>query len=93
MVATEVRALAERSADAAREIKTLIDAARRQIGSGVKLVDETGKALARIVEQVAQINQLVGDIAASSREQAKGLAEVMEQRPAVRARPRQALAA
>ncbi|GAB0118632.1 methyl-accepting chemotaxis protein [Acidisoma sp. 7E03] len=76
VVATEVRALAQRSADAAREIKTLIATAGQQVETGVKLVDETGHALARIVEQVAQLNDFVADIAASAREQATGLSEV-----------------
>ncbi|OYV25407.1 MAG: hypothetical protein B7X08_05730 [Acidocella sp. 20-63-7] len=76
VVATEVRALAQRSADAAKEIKTLISASGQQVGTGVKLVGETGKALARIGEQVARLNTLVTDIAASAQEQATGLAEV-----------------
>jgi methyl-accepting chemotaxis protein len=76
VVATEVRALAQRSADAAKEIKTLISTSGQQVETGVKLVGETGKALARIVEQVAQLNSLVTVIAASAREQATGLDEV-----------------
>ena len=76
VVATEVRALAQRSADAAKEIKTLISASSQQVDAGVKLVGETGKALGRIVEQVAKLNGLVGDIAASAQEQATGLDEV-----------------
>ncbi len=76
VVATEVRALAQRSADAAKEIKTLISASGQQVDSGVRLVGETGKALARIVEQVERLNVLVGDIAASAQEQATGLAQV-----------------
>ncbi len=76
VVATEVRALAQRSADAAKEIKTLISASGQQVDSGVRLVGETGKALARIVEQVERLNVLVGDIAAAAQEQATGLAQV-----------------
>ncbi len=76
VVATEVRALAQRSADAAKEIKALISASGQQVETGVKLVGETGKALARIVEQVAQLSNLVTDIAASAQEQATGLHEV-----------------
>jgi methyl-accepting chemotaxis protein len=76
VVATEVRALAQRSADAAKEIKTLISASSQQVETGVKLVGETGKALGRIVEQVAKLNALVTDIAASAQEQSTGLAEV-----------------
>lgn len=76
VVATEVRALAQRSADAAKEIKTLIATSSEQVHSGVRLVGETGKALGRIVEQVMTISTLVGDIAASAQEQATGLSEV-----------------
>ncbi|GAA0766867.1 HAMP domain-containing methyl-accepting chemotaxis protein [Actinomadura yumaensis] len=76
VVASEVRALAERSADAAKEIKGLITQSTVQVGSGVKLVTETGAALDRIVAHVAQIESLVTDISASAAEQATGLAEV-----------------
>jgi methyl-accepting chemotaxis protein len=76
VVATEVRALAQRSADAAKEIKALISTSSRQVESGVKLVGETGNSLTRIVEQVGQLNILVTEIAASAREQATGLGEV-----------------
>jgi methyl-accepting chemotaxis protein len=76
VVATEVRALAQRSADAAKEIKNLISTSGTQVESGVKLVNETGKALERIAAQVGQLNTLVGEIAASAKEQASGLAEV-----------------
>jgi methyl-accepting chemotaxis protein len=76
VVATEVRALAQRSAEAAKEIKMLISASGTQVETGVKLVGATGKALSRIVEQVSRLNGLVVDIAASAQEQATGLAEV-----------------
>jgi methyl-accepting chemotaxis protein len=76
VVASEVRALAQRSADAAKEIKALISASSQQVASGVDLVGETGKALERIVKQVAQINGVVTEIAASAQEQATGLNQV-----------------
>jgi methyl-accepting chemotaxis protein len=76
VVATEVRALAQRSAEAAKEIKGLISTSNTQVGNGVKSVAETSAALARIVEQVTNINRLVGDIAASAEAQATGLNEV-----------------
>jgi len=76
VVATEVRALAQRSADAAKEIKTLISASGEQVASGVTLVGETGKALGRTLEQVEQLNRLISEIAASAQEQATGLHEV-----------------
>jgi len=76
VVASEVRALAQRSAEAAKEIKTLISASTGQVGQGVKLVGETGEALNRIVDRVAEIDGLVSEIAASAQEQAVGLAQV-----------------
>jgi methyl-accepting chemotaxis protein len=76
VVATEVRALAQRSAAAAKEIKSLISTSGQQVETGVKLVGETGRALARIAEQVQRLNGLVSDIAASAQEQASGLQQV-----------------
>ena len=76
VVATEVRALAQRSADAAKEIKTLISASGAQVALGVKLVAETGQALERIAAQVNTLNTLIADIAGSAQEQATGLNEV-----------------
>ena len=76
VVAQEVRALAQRSADAAKEIKGLIRTSTEQVDRGVKLVGETGETLEQILAQAAEINDLVGEIAASSKEQAVGLAEV-----------------
>ena len=76
VVAQEVRALAQRSADAAKEIKVLISTSTAQVGTGVSLVGQTGEALRRIVEQVASIDTLVNEIAASANEQSTGLHEV-----------------
>ena len=76
VVAQEVRALAQRSADAAKEIKTLIGKSTSEVADGVGLVEQTGAALERIIEQVGAVSRLVGDIAASSREQATSLREV-----------------
>ena len=76
VVATEVRGLAQRSAEAAKEIKTLIAASGAQVESGVKLVNETGKALDQIVEEVNRLNALVTDIAASAQEQATALSQM-----------------
>ena len=76
VVASEVRALAQRSADAAREIKDLIAASSASVGEGARLVSQTGGALTALISQVAEINQLASDIAASAKEQAEGLAEV-----------------
>ena len=76
VVATEVRALAQRSADAAREIKSLIGASVQQVADGVKLVGETGHTLDRIGKRVGEINAIVIDIATSAHEQANSLDEV-----------------
>jgi methyl-accepting chemotaxis protein len=76
VVASEVRALAQRSAEAAKQIKQLISTSSRQVEAGVKLVDATGTALVKIVDQVAEISTLVGDISASASEQALALAQI-----------------
>ena len=76
VVASEVRALAQRSADAAKEIKSLISASSQEVETGVKLVGDTGQALAGIVGKVLEIAELVDEIAASAQEQAGGLHEV-----------------
>jgi methyl-accepting chemotaxis protein len=76
VVATEVRALAQRSADAAKEIKTLISGSAQQVANGVGLVGDAGQALERIVAQVTEINGVIAEIAASAQEQASGLGEV-----------------
>ena len=75
-MASEVRALAQRSAVAAKEIKGLISASATQVGLGVALVAETGRSLERIMTQVAEINDVVTAIAAGAKEQAIGLEEV-----------------
>ena len=76
VVAQEVRALAQRSADAAKEIKTLIANSSSQVDRGVKLVGDTGQALTAIVSKVTEIDVLISEIAQSSQEQATGLAQV-----------------
>lgn len=76
VVASEVRALAQRSSDAAKEIKTLISASSQQVGAGVKLVDQAGGALQKIVAQVTEISALVSEISASANEQSSALGEV-----------------
>jgi methyl-accepting chemotaxis protein len=76
VVAQEVRALAQRSAEAAKEIKALISTSSTQVGSGVELVGETGRALTQIVAQIGEITGIVAEIAASAQEQATALNEV-----------------
>ncbi len=76
VVASEVRALAQRSSDAAREIDALITTSSEHVRQGVGLVGETGEALEGILAAVIDIANRVSEIAASSREQASGLAEI-----------------
>jgi len=76
VVATEVRALAQRSAEAAKEIKTLIQTSGAQVENGVKLVGQTGEMLGHIVTEVARLNQVIVGIASSAQEQATGMSEV-----------------
>ncbi|MEX6507974.1 methyl-accepting chemotaxis protein [Jiella sp. M17.18] len=76
VVAQEVRGLAQRSAEAAKEIKELISASADQVETGVELVGRTGEALKAIAEQVSQINAIVSEISSSAREQATNLGEV-----------------
>jgi methyl-accepting chemotaxis protein len=76
VVATEVRALAQRSADAAKEIKALISASGQQVATGVRLVGETGRTLSRTAEQVGRLQALLGQIATAAEREANALAEV-----------------
>jgi len=76
VVAQEVRALAQRSAEAAKEIKALVANSSTDVAKGVKLVDEAGTTLTAISVKVAEMDALVKEIAASSAEQAIGLSEV-----------------
>ncbi len=76
VVASEVRALAQRSAEAAKEIKGLISASTDEVGEGVTLVVEAGKALARIVEAVGEIDGIVSGIAIGASEQSTSLQQV-----------------
>jgi methyl-accepting chemotaxis protein len=76
VVAQEVRELAQRSAQAAKEIKSLINTSNDHVKSGVSLVGETGKALEEIVVQVQQVDGNVNAIVEASREQATGLKEI-----------------
>lgn len=76
VVAQEVRELAQRSAQAAKEIKDLIRTSADEVDNGVKLVTATGEALKVIEEHVVSINTQLDAIATSAREQSVGLAEV-----------------
>ncbi|HZG27493.1 MAG TPA: methyl-accepting chemotaxis protein [Ensifer sp.] len=76
VVAQEVRELAQRSARAAKEIKSLISNSGAQVRNGVALVVRTGEALQEIVKQVESVNRNVTAIVHSSREQSAGLKEI-----------------
>jgi methyl-accepting chemotaxis protein/NO-binding membrane sensor protein with MHYT domain len=76
VVAAEVRALAQRSAGAAKEIKALIQTSTDQVGTGVALVGQMGEALTRILSHIGDINTRVGQFAADAAEQATGLVQV-----------------
>ncbi len=76
VVASEVRTLAQRSAQAAKEIKDLIGASKDDVTHGVNLVNQAGKALQVIAQQVVQIDGIVTQIAHSAEEEAAGVQQV-----------------
>lgn len=76
VVATEVRNLAQRSAGAAKEIKVLIKDSAEKVSTGSALVDQSGKALAEIVDSVKKVTDIVAEIAAASQEQSAGIDQV-----------------
>ncbi len=76
VVAQEVRELAQRAAQAAKEIKGLIQTSTAEVESGVKLVRDTGEALNTIVSFIGQINGHMNAITVSAKEQSTGLAEI-----------------
>ncbi len=76
VVAQEVRALAQRSADASRDIKGLITDSNAQVKTGATLVNQTGASLVEIVGAIKKVSDIVAEIAAASREQAGGLEQI-----------------
>jgi len=78
VVASEVRSLAQRSAGAAHEIKGLITASVEKVESGTRIVEHAGQTMAQVVDNARQINQYLGEIATSSREQASGVGQVSQ---------------
>ena len=81
VVAEEVRNLAARSANAARETADLIAGTVSKTENGVRLADETARALGQIVNQISEVSDLVGAIATASSDQALGISEVNHGRP------------
>ena len=78
VVATEVRALAGRSAEAAKEIKTLINASVERVEQGTALVDQAGTTMTELVGSIQRVADLMGEISAASVEQAAGVGQVGE---------------
>jgi len=76
VVAGEVRTLAQRSAEAAKEIKALIHSSVESVEAGSKLVDESGAALHDIVGAVAKVGDIIAEIAAASVEQTSGIDQI-----------------
>ncbi|MBY4867362.1 PAS domain S-box protein [Burkholderia sp. Bp9017] len=76
VVAGEVRALAQRSANAAKEIKTLIGASVERVESGARRVDDAGRTMEDIVTQVKRVSDLIAEISSSTAEQSTGVAQV-----------------
>ena len=78
VVATEVRNLAQRSSQAAREIKGLIDDSVDKVGAGSKLVDQAGATMQDVVGSVQRLSAIIGDITDASEEQRVGIEQVNE---------------
>jgi methyl-accepting chemotaxis protein len=76
VVAAEVRTLAQRSAEAAREIKGLIGESAAKVEAGHQLVTTTGDTMQEIVAAARKVAELIGEIAAASREQSAGIGQV-----------------
>ena len=78
VVASEVRSLAGRSAEAAKEIKSLINASVVRVEHGTRLVDQAGTTMTEVVDSIRRVTDIMGEISAASNEQAMGVAQVGE---------------
>ncbi|WP_288410947.1 methyl-accepting chemotaxis protein [uncultured Herbaspirillum sp.] len=76
VVASEVRSLAQRSAAAAKEIKSLIDDSVDKVEAGSQLVEQAGATMSEVVTSVQRVTDIVGEIAEASREQSTGIEQV-----------------
>ncbi|MDT0590147.1 methyl-accepting chemotaxis protein [Halomonas sp. PAR8] len=76
VVAQEVRNLASRSADAASEIRQLIDGSAQQIDKGATLIHEAEAAITKVMEASARVNDILGEITAASEEQSHGITQI-----------------
>lgn len=78
VVASEVRSLASRSAEAAREIKTLIGSSVEKVQTGTQLVGEAGTTMNDIVAQVQRVSDLIAEISSATAEQSAGIGQVSQ---------------
>jgi methyl-accepting chemotaxis protein len=78
VVASEVRSLAGRSAEAAKEIKNLINASVERVEQGTTLVDQAGTTMTEVVASIRRVTDLVGEISAASSEQSASVSQVGE---------------
>ncbi|BEU94618.1 MCP four helix bundle domain-containing protein [Acidovorax sp. DW039] len=78
VVAGEVRSLAQRSAEAAKEIKSLITASVEQVEQGSLLVDKAGTTMTEVVSAIKRVSDLIAEVSAASHEQSQGVAQVGE---------------
>ncbi|WP_233801482.1 methyl-accepting chemotaxis protein [Paraburkholderia sp. HP33-1] len=76
VVASEVRSLAQRSSSAAKEIKDLINESVQKIQDGSSLANEAGRTMAEVTQAVARVTDIMGEIAAASTEQSRGIEQV-----------------
>jgi methyl-accepting chemotaxis protein len=76
VVASEVRSLAGRSAEAAKEIKSLINASVERVEQGTTLVDQAGTTMTEVVGSIRRVTDLMGEISAASSEQSAGVSQV-----------------
>jgi methyl-accepting chemotaxis protein len=78
VVASEVRSLAGRSAEAAKEIKNLINASVERVEHGTALVDQAGSTMTEVVDSIRRVTDIMGEISVASTEQSQGVAQVGE---------------
>jgi len=78
VVASEVRTLAQRSAQAAKEIEGLIAESVERVNTGAKLVESTGRTMQDIVQSVTNVRDIMGEIASASDEQSRGITQISQ---------------
>ncbi|MCM2972590.1 methyl-accepting chemotaxis protein [Larsenimonas suaedae] len=78
VVASEVRELAQRSSNAAKEIKALIEVSVERVGKGTNLVDDAGRTMGEIVTSIQRVSDIVGEISGASREQSSAIGQVSQ---------------